>query len=196
MGSLACPPRCGEAVTAGPRAGSGRLHEDGQRLKSEVDAVVIGAGPNGLVAANLLADAGWSVVVLEAEQETRRSGPLGRDVRAGVHPRPLLVVISVLRDVRAVAAIRTRVLAKAGAMGLGLLTKAMPDTPAKLAGLAYAYETFEIASYRMLRKVAEIAEDAERLSMCDRIIPVEQQAARERQQVVVTRLPCRVGTRR
>src|SRR5688572_32444984 len=31
-----------------------------------VDAVVIGAGPNGLVAANLLADRGWSVVVLEA----------------------------------------------------------------------------------------------------------------------------------
>ncbi|WP_253865059.1 phytoene desaturase family protein [Prauserella halophila] len=31
-----------------------------------VDAVVIGAGPNGLVAANLLADAGWDVVVLEA----------------------------------------------------------------------------------------------------------------------------------
>src|SRR3954465_6039419 len=30
------------------------------------DAVVIGGGPNGLVAANLLADAGWSVVVLEA----------------------------------------------------------------------------------------------------------------------------------
>ncbi|GAA4441411.1 phytoene desaturase family protein [Phytohabitans houttuyneae] len=31
-----------------------------------VDAVVIGAGHNGLVAANLLADAGWDVVVLEA----------------------------------------------------------------------------------------------------------------------------------
>ncbi len=31
------------------------------------DAVVIGAGPNGLVAANLLADAGWDVVVLEAQ---------------------------------------------------------------------------------------------------------------------------------
>ncbi|MGW0784172.1 phytoene desaturase family protein [Streptomyces sp. NPDC002913] len=31
------------------------------------DAVVIGAGPNGLVAANLLADAGWSVEVLEAQ---------------------------------------------------------------------------------------------------------------------------------
>jgi phytoene dehydrogenase-like protein len=32
-----------------------------------VDAVVIGAGHNGLVAANLLADAGWDVLVLEAE---------------------------------------------------------------------------------------------------------------------------------
>jgi phytoene dehydrogenase-like protein len=32
----------------------------------DADAVVIGAGHNGLVAANLLADAGWQVVVLEA----------------------------------------------------------------------------------------------------------------------------------
>lgn len=33
------------------------------------DAVVIGAGPNGLVAANVLVDAGWDVVVLEANGE-------------------------------------------------------------------------------------------------------------------------------
>jgi phytoene dehydrogenase-like protein len=33
------------------------------------DAVVIGAGPNGLVAANLLADAGWDVLVLEAQPQ-------------------------------------------------------------------------------------------------------------------------------
>ena len=33
------------------------------------DAVVIGAGPNGLVAANLLVDAGWDVLVLETQSE-------------------------------------------------------------------------------------------------------------------------------
>ncbi|MGW6878232.1 phytoene desaturase family protein [Streptomyces xanthophaeus] len=46
------------------------------------DAVVIGAGPNGLVAANVLVDAGWSVEVLEAQPEP------GGAVRSdrGVHP--------------------------------------------------------------------------------------------------------------
>src|SRR4051812_9434474 len=42
---------------------------DRRRLRSmteTVDAVVIGAGHNGLVAANMLADAGWDVAVLEA----------------------------------------------------------------------------------------------------------------------------------
>ncbi len=42
-----------------------------------VDAIVIGAGHNGLVAANLLADAGWSVRVIEA------TGQPGGAVRSG-----------------------------------------------------------------------------------------------------------------
>ncbi|WP_345361664.1 NAD(P)/FAD-dependent oxidoreductase [Saccharopolyspora cebuensis] len=35
-------------------------------MEDSVDAVVVGGGPNGLVAANLLVDAGWDVLVLEA----------------------------------------------------------------------------------------------------------------------------------
>ena len=44
-----------------------------------VDAIVVGAGHNGLVAANILADAGWSVLVLEATPQPGgavRSGEL------------------------------------------------------------------------------------------------------------------------
>ncbi|PWN02991.1 FAD-dependent oxidoreductase [Nocardioides silvaticus] len=35
---------------------------------TSADAVVVGGGPNGLVAANALADAGWSVVLVEANE--------------------------------------------------------------------------------------------------------------------------------
>ncbi|MFI6560741.1 phytoene desaturase family protein [Streptomyces sp. NPDC050534] len=44
------------------------------------DAVVIGAGPNGLVAANLLADEGWSVEVLEEQPEPGGAVRHNRDV--------------------------------------------------------------------------------------------------------------------
>src|SRR6185436_16881351 len=46
------------------------------------DAIVIGAGPNGLVAANMLADAGWDMLVLEEQDEP------GGAVRSGeiAHP--------------------------------------------------------------------------------------------------------------
>lgn len=45
-----------------------------------VDAVVIGAGPNGLVAANHLIDAGWSVLVLEAQPKVGGAVQSLRDV--------------------------------------------------------------------------------------------------------------------
>jgi phytoene dehydrogenase-like protein len=48
-----------------------------------VDAVVIGAGPNGLVAANLLADAGWTVTVLEAQEQAGGAVASDSSVREG-----------------------------------------------------------------------------------------------------------------
>ncbi|OKK17710.1 FAD-dependent oxidoreductase [Streptomyces sp. CB00455] len=68
------------------------------------DAVVIGAGPNGLVAANVLADAGWSVEVLEAQEEP------GGAVRSdrGVHPDYVSDVFSAFYPLAAASPVLSR----------------------------------------------------------------------------------------
>ena len=52
----------------------------GDASESTYDAVVVGAGPNGLVAANHLLDAGWSVLVLEAQPDVGGAVRSARDV--------------------------------------------------------------------------------------------------------------------
>jgi ferritin-like metal-binding protein YciE len=66
---------------------------------------------------------------------------------------------------------------RVGALNFGLFFKAQPDTPAKLAGFAYAFEHLEIASYELLRRVAERVEDTETVVAADEILGQERKAA-------------------
>jgi ferritin-like metal-binding protein YciE len=65
-----------------------------------------------------------------------------------------------------------------GALNWGVFFAAQPDTPAKLAGFAYAVENLEIAAYELLLRVARRAGDAETVSLAESILAEEQSAAR------------------
>ena len=66
---------------------------------------------------------------------------------------------------------------KLGALNWGTFFAAQPDTPAKLAGFAYAFEHLEIASYEQLRRVAERAGDESVAGVAQIILPEERHAA-------------------
>jgi ferritin-like metal-binding protein YciE len=70
-------------------------------------------------------------------------------------------------------------LMRLGALNFGGFFGVQPDTPAKLAGFAYAFEALEVASYELLRRTARRAGDEETARVADRIL-VEEQAAADR----------------
>lgn len=66
---------------------------------------------------------------------------------------------------------------RVGGLNIGAFFGAQPDTPAKLAGFAYAFEHLEIAAYELLRRVAERAGDQETVAAANRILVQERHAA-------------------
>jgi len=66
---------------------------------------------------------------------------------------------------------------RVGALNLGTFFKAQPDTPAKLAGFAYAFEALETGAYELLTRVARRAGDEETAAMAERIVGEERAAA-------------------
>ena len=59
----------------------------------------------------------------------------------------------------------------------GLAANAAPDTNGKIIITAYMFEHLEIASYRSLKAVADLANDAETSQLAQRIITQEEAAA-------------------
>jgi ferritin-like metal-binding protein YciE len=68
---------------------------------------------------------------------------------------------------------------RVGALNLATFFKAQPDTPAKLAGFAYAFEALEIGAYELLTRVARRVLDEDTATMAQRIL-AEERAAAER----------------
>jgi ferritin-like metal-binding protein YciE len=69
------------------------------------------------------------------------------------------------------------VLLRVGGLNLGAFFGAQPDTPAKLAGFAFAFEHLEIAAYEQLLRVARRAGDDETARVAERIAGEERAAA-------------------
>lgn len=64
-----------------------------------------------------------------------------------------------------------------GALNWGVFFSAQPDTPAKLAGFAYAVENLEVAAYELLLRVARRAGDGETVALAESILGEEEAAA-------------------
>jgi ferritin-like metal-binding protein YciE len=107
-------------------------------------------------------DSGLARVMSEHLEETRRQQEaVGKRLEAHDSSR------SALKDA----------LLRVGGMNLGAFFGAQPDTPAKLAGFAFAFEHLEIGAYEQLKRVARRAGDGETAELAEKIIGEERESA-------------------
>lgn len=177
-----------EAVTA-LRAIERQEHEMGERLAGcfdvAVDAALRELQPDDLSEqlVSYLTDAhaleAQSVQLLERGPELAGAPALGtvyeqHRLESVEHRRLLEAEL----DRRRVAPSRLKDAAlRLGALNWGLFFQAQPDTPAKLAAFAYAFEHLEIAGYELLLRVAQRAGENEVQALAGHILGEERAAA-------------------
>jgi ferritin-like metal-binding protein YciE len=180
------------------RAGDGETVDVARRIRAEEDAMAarIGGSWERTVAASLsgkddldkqllkyLADAhaleAQAIQLLERGPKIAGDGELARVFEAHLaeshgHQQEIEARLearggkpSALKD----AALRL------GALNWGTFFQAQPDTPAKLAAFAYAFEHLEIGGYEQLKRVAQRAGDIDTSHVARRILEEERAAA-------------------
>jgi ferritin-like metal-binding protein YciE len=65
------------------------------------------------------------------------------------------------------------------AAGVGAAVVSDSDTPAKLLAVAYGFEHFEIATYELIKRLADRVGDHDTVEMADKILVNERQAAQK-----------------
>lgn len=160
-------------------------HEMGERLEALFDpaAAASVSAPEGKQLDKYLADA--HAIEEQAVQLLRTSPKLaGAPELAAAYQEHLHETLGHRQllehrlEARGAKANRLKDIAlRMGALNWGAFFAAQPDTPVKLAGFAYAFEHLEIASYELLRRVAQRAGDVETAQIAERIRGEERAAA-------------------
>jgi ferritin-like metal-binding protein YciE len=172
-----------EAIAAEEREMAGRLAD---RFDEAVEQALREIEPDDLdtqlnkYLADVHALEGQSQKLLEKSKELDLPAPLAEAIAHHLEETEthLEKVERRLDDRGATPSALKDAMLRLGALNWGVFFAAQPDTPAKLAGFAYAVENLEIAAYELLKRVAERAGDAETIALADSILAEERSAAK------------------
>jgi ferritin-like metal-binding protein YciE len=172
-----------EAIAEEERGMAGRLadrfDEAVEQALREVEPDDLGAQLNAYLA-DVHALEGQSQKLLEKGKEMDVPAPLAEALAHHLEETEghLERVERRLDDRGAAPSVLKDAMLRLGALNWGLFFSAQPDTPAKLAGFAYAVENLEVAAYELLKRVAERAGDEQTIALADSVLAEERSAAK------------------